>query len=85
MQLQISYKDGSTRVVNVQPEFFMDAEVRDRHKTTVITPEQKAMDVALSGGANPYEIVLRDGMTVVYKHVNKVNKPVVEKQSKEQP
>lgn len=76
MQLQISYQDGTTRVVNVISDFFEAEQVRDRYKTIVVSPEQKCMDIALSGGSNPYEIVLREGTTIVHKHVNRGNKPL---------
>jgi len=85
MQLTIGYKDGSTRVVNVVQEFFKDAEVRDRHKTTVITPEQKCLDMAHSYGANPYEVLLMEGSTVVFRQVYKANKPESKKSEKPAP
>lgn len=80
MQLTISYQDGSRRIVNVQPAFFMDAEIKDRYKTIIVTPEQKAMDIAISGGVNPYEILLMEGAELVYTHTIKVNRPIITKE-----
>lgn len=76
MQLKISYQDGTRRIVNVASEFFEDSEIRERFKTIVMTPEMKAMDFALSCGSRPYEVILRDGDTVVFKNINKANKPI---------
>lgn len=82
MELTISYQDGSRRILNVIPEFKSDIEVRLKHKTTVVTYEQKCLDIALSGGANPYEIVLREGTDVVHTRTLVANKPI-EKQKEQ--
>ncbi len=82
MQLTVTYKDNTRRIVNVCPEFFKDSEVRDRYKTTIVTTEEKAMDIALSGGAYPYEILLMEDGEVAYKHTNKANAPVQEAETK---
>lgn len=82
MQLTVQYNDGSTRVVNLHQEFFKNTEVKDRYKTITVTPEQKAMDFALSNGSNPYSILLMEGTEIVFKQINKANKPQTKKLEK---
>lgn len=79
-QLKIAFRDGSTRVIKLGPEFFTKSPVWNNkmHKMDEITPREKAVSIAESLGY-PYNIELCQGEInhVLFEKTYENNRPAV--------
>lgn len=74
MELKIGYKDNSTRVIKVHPDFFENTKIKDRYKEVTVTPQEKALDIAADTG-QAWDIVLIVGAEERFRHQIRQNKP----------
>ena len=68
-QLKVVYADGSSRIINLSPEFFKNTEVYSSllKKKVVIGSAEKAKQLAELYGRRPLTVVLTQGGNVVFK------------------
>ncbi len=68
-QLKVVYADGSSRIINLSPEFFKNTDVYSSllKKKVVINPAEKAKQLAELYGRRPLTVVLTQGGNVVFK------------------
>ena len=72
MLLQISYRNGERRNINLHPSFFAgDAQ----NKRENISPERKADDLAWTLGRDPYKITITRGADIVVDKTYRSNNP----------
>lgn len=68
-QLKINYADGSARIINLHSEFFTNTPAYSSllKKITVISPVEKAKQLAELYGKQPLTVVLTQGGVTVFK------------------
>jgi len=68
-QLKVQYADGSSRIVNLSKDFFTNTEIYNSllKKRVVISPTEKAMQLAETLGKRPLTVILTQGGNVVFK------------------
>lgn len=68
-QLKVMYADGSSRIINLSPDFFTNTSVYSSllKKMSMIGPAEKAKQLAELYGRHPLTVVLTQGGNVVFK------------------
>ena len=68
-QLKVQYADGSSRIINLSKEFFTNTEIYNSvlKKRVVISPTEKARQLAETLGKRPLTVILTQGGNVVFK------------------
>lgn len=72
MLLQISYRNGERRNINLHASFF-SGDGQDKRQNA--SPERKADDLAWSLGRDPYKITITRGMDLIVDKTYRQNNP----------
>lgn len=77
-QLKVQYRDGSTRVIQVSPEFFNTVQLYDHRlgKMVEYTAREKCISLAESCGAEPYIIELHYDNNELFRKIIDNNRPL---------
>lgn len=70
--IKIYYKDETTRIINVQKEFFLDRSGKYRSVETV---REEAKQMAYNYGRKVYRVVVVRDNKIIVNFVDKYNKP----------
>lgn len=73
-QLNVTYRDGSKRIIRLHPEFFSVKPIPGV-RIPWGSPQERAMTLALSYGNHPYHIILTRGDKILMDHISKENRP----------
>lgn len=72
MQLNISFSDGTKKIINLTPNFFMEKTTTEINK--------KAKELAFSDHVPPYKYELTRGNRIIFERTHEEFAPVVEKE-----